>query len=353
MKKKAIQFKDITKPFSPWQYWILTILFPLFFMYLSWASAFHDGRTFLKAFSWYSIVGITQSLGHGYIGLQLNRWFPWKERPKTRLLLTIVALVVYSVIAYVLVATLLALFWNDISLKEALDIGLQGVWVAVKISFAFAFVFASISFFLNWQNSVVKAERLEKELANYRYQTLKEQVNPHFLFNSLNVLTDLVHEDADLAEKYIQQLSRIYRYVLDSSNQSMVPLAQELEFVHSYIFLLKIRFGQKLKISLDLNANTHQYIVPVSIQMLIENAVKHNQITTENPLEIKVFERAGHIVVRNNYRPKRNVKDVSGKGLNNLQQQFRLWTDEPIDITQSETSFTVSLPIIEDPNLKL
>ncbi len=342
-----MRFKDLTKPLSVRQYLALLILAPLFFMAITWSPSFSDRTLFLKAFSWYSIVGLTQSLGHGYIAIQLDKWVSWREQPLLRSLISVVAIVLYSVVAYVVVATLLALFWYDISFAKALEIGFQGIWIAVKISAGFAIIFAMISFFINWQHAQVEAERLEKELANYRYNILKNQVNPHFLFNSLNVLTDLVHEDADLSEKYIQQLSKIYRYILESTHHKMVPLLEEVNFIDSYIFLLKIRFGNKLKIDMDVPASAQEYIIPVAIQMLVENAVKHNEITTENPLKIQIFKKNQRVFVQNNYQPKANIQSSTQTGLTNLEQQFKVFTKAPVEISQKNGLFTVSLPLLE------
>jgi len=348
MKKKPIRFADVKGPLTTKQFWALMILSPLFFMGITWPSSFYTLSSFLLAFSWYSIVGITQGVGHSYIAMWLDRWVTWEASPKKRAILTIVAIVLYSVFAYIVVATMLALFWYDITFKEALEIGVKGIWIAVKISSGFALAFATITFFLNWRKSQVAAERLEKELANYRYNTLKNQVNPHFLFNSLNVLTDLVHEDADLSEKYIQQLSKIYRYILESTHHRIVPLSEEVAFIESYLFLLKIRFGDKLKIDLDVNALDNEYIVPVAIQMLVENAVKHNQITKENPLKIQIFKKDRRLFVQNKYQPKVSPKDSTGTGLMNLEQQFRILSDKTVEISQENGFYTVSLPLLEN-----
>ena len=347
MKRKAISFRDSTKPLTVRQFWALSVLVPLFFMAITWPTSFNKLSTFLMAFSWYSIVGVTQSLGHSYIAWLLEGWIPWREKPMTRLLITIIAIVLYSVVAYVVVGTLLALFWYDISLKESFDIAVGGIWVAVKISGAFALIFATISFFVNWQKSQVEAERLEKEIANYRYSTLKNQVNPHFLFNSLNVLTDLVHEDADLSEKYILQLSKLYRYILESTNHKIVPLSEEVAFVESYIFLLKIRFGKKLKITMDIDSFAQEFIVPVALQMLIENAVKHNQITNDNPLEIDIYKKGGRIFIQNNLQLKTAIQDSTGTGLVNLEQQYKGLSDDFIEISNKNGFFTASLPLLE------
>lgn len=346
MKKKAIQFKDLAAPLSVSQYWIASLTVPLIFQFFTWSSSFDDLHTFLMAYSWYTIVGMTQGLGHGYIGIQLDKILSWEKQPYIRLVVTIVAIVGYAVLAYLVVGTILAYFWIPKPFSYAVQVAMQGVWIATKISFLFAFLFASISFFVNWQKTKLQAERLQKELANYRYTTLKNQINPHFLFNSLNVLTDLVHEDADLSEKYIHQLSNIYRYVLDSTNHKLVPLTDELTFIESYVFLLKIRFGDKLIVNMDVAAEPDDYIVPVALQMLIENAVKHNQVTKDTPLKVNIVLKDGFVVVFNKVQPKIAMPDSIGIGLENLKKQYALNTERQILVKQDETTFSVHLPII-------
>ncbi len=346
MESTGIQFKQLTWPLSPIQYWFLALTAPLIFMYFTWPASFEDMHTFWKAYSWYTIVGITQGLGHGFISLNLDKRLSWRRYPKARAMVAIITIVAYSVLAYVVVGTILALAWYDISFSRALTNAIGDVWIAVKISFAFAFVFATISFFMHWQKTRLEAERLQKELASHRYNMLKNQVNPHFLFNSLNVLSDLVHEDANLSEKYIQQLSKIYRYILDSSKHQIVPLTKELAFIESYTFLLKIRFGEKIKIHLDVEAPESDFIVPVSVQMLIENAVKHNQVTSSSPLVVRIFQEQGNICVRNTLRKRLTHEDSSGTGLDNLRAQYKLLANRPINVEQTKDFFKVCLPIL-------
>jgi len=122
----------------------------------------------------------------------------------------------------------------------------------------------------------------------YKYESLRNQINPHFLFNSLNVLSDLVYDDQVLAIKFIRQLSDLFRYILDSRDKELVPLSEELEFIRSFTFLLKTRFEQKLTIDIEVQPGQNDYIVPMTLQLLIENAVKHNEVSEAFPLRIQI-----------------------------------------------------------------
>ena len=264
-----------------------------------------------------------------------------------KLLLLVIITVVYAAIGYAIVATIFIKYQFSYSLAKSFHAATFGMKSSAFVAMIFAFIFATISFYINWQRSQLKAKKLETDLANYRYESLKKQVNPHFLFNSLNVLADLVHEDADLSEKYIHQLSKIYRYVLESAKRQTVPLMDEAQFIASYAFLLDIRFGKKVSINIDLHPAPNEFIIPVSLQTLVENAVKHNQATKQNPLKISITQNNHKIVVENNLQIKNKGVDSSRTGLENLKQQYALVSDEPILIEQREDCFRVTLPVLD------
>jgi LytS/YehU family sensor histidine kinase len=181
----------------------------------------------------------------------------------------------------------------------------------------------------------------------YKYESLRNQINPHFLFNSLNVLSDLVYDDQATAVKFIQQMSDLFRYVLDSRDKELVPLKDELEFIRSFTFLLKTRFEDKLIIENDIQPNSDDFIVPMTLQLLIENAVKHNEVSEAYPLRISMRKKGDYFEVENGVRPK-NVGDDSKKtGLKNIIQQFAFFSDQPIEIIPTENSFLVRVPILK------
>jgi LytS/YehU family sensor histidine kinase len=188
-------------------------------------------------------------------------------------------------------------------------------------------------------------------MLNYRYEALRNQINPHFLFNSFNVLSDLVYEDQDLAVKFIGQLSDLYRYVLDSREKELVPLKEELDFIESYIFLLQTRFEDKINIKMDLSPQADEMIVPMTLQLLIENAVKHNEASKKHPLQITVVRKDGKIEVRNGLKIRSVGDDSKQTGLKNISQQYQhLSTQETdsyrIEIEQTAEEFIVRVPIL-------
>lgn len=190
-----------------------------------------------------------------------------------------------------------------------------------------------------------RRDKIEKEKARYQLMTLKNQVNPHFLFNSLNTLASLAYTDANKTNFFAKKLSSVYRYFLTTSEKPSVTLAEEMTFVETYFQLEKIRFGESLQLRIRIPAEAQgKSVIPTSIQMLVENAIKHNINTEQSPLVIEITSSGNTITVSNNYQPRQNVKG-NRMGLRNLRQQYFL-KGKAIHIEQSESTFAVTLQFI-------
>ena len=200
----------------------------------------------------------------------------------------------------------------------------------------------------HWMKSVEKNEELKRENLLAKYEALKNQVNPHFLFNSLNTLSGVVEQKPELSTAFIKKLSDIYRYVLEQSDQEVVSINQEMKFVDDYIFLLKMRFGDALIFNVDLSPDSNIQIVPLGLQMLVENAIKHNIISDELPLKIDINIENEFIVVKNNSQQKNTVIFKNEPlGLENLKKRYAYLSGLSIEIISSKDEFVVKLPIIE------
>lgn len=198
----------------------------------------------------------------------------------------------------------------------------------------------------------IMAEREEREkgVAQAQFESLKNQVNPHFLFNSLNVLSSLVHIDADLSEQFIDQLARSYRYLLEQKDKELVPLKTEIDFINAFTFLLKIRFEEKLKVNIHLDANSRQYyIAPLTLQLLIENAVKHNIISAETPLVIDIFsENDMYLVVKNNLQLRESQLPSTGVGQKNIKSRYKLFTSTEVIFSEEDNCYIAKIPFIKN-----
>jgi LytS/YehU family sensor histidine kinase len=169
----------------------------------------------------------------------------------------------------------------------------------------------------------------------------------HFLFNSLNTLSEIVYADAGKADSYIQKLSGIYRYILNNEETDLIPLDREIEFVRCYLELQKERDGNKIQAVIDvMNADKFR-IIPVSLQLLVENALKHNSVSEEKPLEIRIYAEAGYVVVSNTVQRKNVLSDSYGMGLSNLKERIKLIIRKEMLVSQENNRFTVKIPLID------
>ncbi len=198
------------------------------------------------------------------------------------------------------------------------------------------------------QDVQLRAERLEKENVQAQFAALKSQVNPHFLFNSLSILSSLVHADAELSEKFIDQLSRAYRYILEQKDNERVLLKTELEFIQAYQFLLNIRFENKFDVVVNVpEADQSRYsIAPLTLQLLVENAVKHNRMSVKEPLRVQIGLDGDCLVVCNNRQLRPQSEASTGVGLQNIINRYALLTDRPVWISENEESFVVKVPLL-------
>ncbi|VAW11981.1 Two-component system sensor histidine kinase [hydrothermal vent metagenome] len=219
----------------------------------------------------------------------------------------------------------------------------SSMWIAIIISL----IFYAIWYYKYRQESKVKEQKIIASTASAKFDALKNQLDPHFLFNSLNVLTSLIEEDPYKAQKFTTSLSKVYRYVLEQKNKDLVSVDEELQFARTYVRLLKMRFEDSIVFDIpDKSNDPEAKIVPLSLQLLLENAVKHNVVTSEKPLHIRVFEKDGMLNVSNNLQEKQVVKKSSGVGLQNIRQRFGILTDRRVQIEKTASDFNVKLPML-------
>jgi two-component system LytT family sensor kinase len=233
--------------------------------------------------------------------------------------------------------------WEDISLfNPELTISLLSIYLII-------FGFNRYSIMQNRvQEGALKTEKLQKENILARYQALKAQIEPHFLFNSLSVLSSLVYKDADLSSDFIVKLSKTLRYVIEKNESHLVKLSDELEFLDSYFFLIKTRLddGIFLENKLEKSFVESTFIPPVTLQLLVENAINHNKYNPEKPLKIKIDNEANFIVVRNNLNLRKIVETSTKQGLKNIARRYELISGEEVEIKKTETEFIVRIPVL-------
>lgn len=236
-------------------------------------------------------------------------------------------------------ATVSSIYFNNILIAIIVNLIVMGFVEAYTL-------------FTRWKIAAIESERLLREKADARYSALKNQVNPHFLFNSLNSLSSLIRKSPEKAIEFVDKFSKIYRYVLDSSEMMLIELREELNFIQSFIYLQKIRFGENLVIDINVSAAyMNYYLPPLSVQLLLENAIKHNEISSEYPLSIYIYIEDSFLVVKNTVRLKNSMEKSTGIGLKNLEERYKHFSDRTTSFSVINGQFVAILPLLTENEL--
>lgn len=294
------------------------------------------------------VVGGAFMIGLTLIVTTLDRRLPWLQNPLKRLIVQFLTTIAFSLVIIVISILLTALVWNQ---EITTGYFWESALFMMKIAFTFVFMGSLISnaimFFRNWKEAAVQQEKLKREQLALQYETLKSQVNPHFLFNNLNALTSLISSSPDKAIDFVKKLSEVYRYVLDQKDTELVTLDTELKFVESYIFLQQIRFGANLNVQVDIPLKNFK-VIPLSIQMLVENAIRHNEISDRHPLHIRIYLKDEYYLTIENKLQKKSGSEGSGSGIQNIKSRYQFFTDKDLIISISKDYFRISIPLIND-----
>ncbi len=293
-------------------------------------------------------IGYPAWKGMSYIVVFLERKLPWLQYPIKRLVSQVLSLTLFSGLIIFLGFTI----W--IKLSEGLDLKFIFALVLPSLKVVYIFVFLSllvgnaILFFKNWKEATIQQEELKRAHLALQYQTLKDQVRPHFLFNSLSSLVTLINTDPEKATLFVHRLSDVYRYVLEQRENELVPVEEELKFLKDYVYLQQIRFGENLQVQYNLNLEPKLMVIPLSMQMLVENAIKHNEISADRPLTIEVLATGqNHIIIKNNLQKKEVPEQSLGMGIENLKKRIEVFSKEPLQIFEESGAFIVRIPTIQ------
>ncbi|MCD6064314.1 MAG: putative signal transduction histidine kinase [Flavipsychrobacter sp.] len=335
--------------FTPYFIILLFVLGGAVFRYYlltDWPWYFHVGAFFMQfitmSFIWHLIV---------WLNSKLEKGFPFEEGPLQRMFLQILfTLLILSpivVIGLKVTRPIWPVGINDIVIGTTLIL-----FVVVIILFNFSFYAAY--FFKNWQQSVeqkaaleVQAAQLEREKFDLQYHQLKNQVNPHYLFNTLTSLDGLIHTNPELASEFVRHMAKVYRYVLQHKENEVVSVEEELEFISHYIELLQIRYGAGINIHHNISAGAvERGIVMVTLQMLIDNAIKHNIINPNNPLKIIIWDEGDYLQVYNNKQLRRQIETSNKQGLAQLRQLYAYLSEKPVMIEDNDEHFTIKIPLL-------
>lgn len=278
----------------------------------------------------------------------LNKHFPFERNVGKRIVIQLLG--GWTVVKTVLIVCSLLIIHRivpalSLSINRLTLIALSGVIFLVNVVISLSFI--ASHFFNQWQANVLRAARLEKEKALVQYDNLTNQLNPHFLFNSLSSLDSLIEENPALARRFLQQLSKAYRYVLQHKDKELVSLETELNFIKNYVSLLQTRFDGTFRVSCQISPDAlERQIVPVTLQILIENAIKHNVISEARPLTVHITADGDFLTVSNPIQRKKQVGTSNGLGLQHLETLYSYLSADPVEVQSDSETFRVRVPML-------
>jgi sensor histidine kinase YesM len=281
--------------------------------------------------------------------MYFRRKFPEIKKTPKRLFLTVVTLVSFMVVA----DPFLCYVFNTQPLEEALAFEnvLTKAGINIIVSLVIGSIYENVYFFEQWKKTIQINEALKNQQIRTQFEVLQNQMSPHFLFNSLNTLTTLIAEDANLAMEFTERLSEVYRYILQNREREVVKLDEELSFANNYTFLLKIRYPQNLSVDFRVEEKyLKMSIAPLTIQILLENAIKHNVISKSHPLQVTVYIENNSIVVKNNLHRKNVIEKSTKTGLANITKRYNYFGENSINVQSTNQEFIVSVPLLEIKN---
>lgn len=291
-----------------------------------------------------------------FVGRTLNYWISWEQKPIFRAIVQFLFLIAGNILINYLFSFLWEYFYPWAPLKESeLLIIWQSNLMAAILSLFISFIHTSIFLLNRWRVTSeeaaelkVKASQLQEAVTRSELESLKLQLDPHFTFNNFSTLTELIHEDPQSAASFLENITKVYRYMISNLNKDTITVKEEIEFLNAYFYLLKTRLGEKVQLKIQINMNSMTlHLPPLTLQLLVENAVKHNIATLSNPLIISIYSDVGDIVVRNNLQPTSGKSFFStGVGNKNIEFRYKILSDRMPVFCESNGYYCVRLPLI-------
>lgn len=297
---------------------------------------------------YYCIYGVVLTFINAAFFDYVNRRIVWNKYARVRWLISAAGSVVLTMGGVFLVRILINVGIEGESFGRFLDQEQASAYVVpLFITLFISLFFHAFYFYKKHQENKVREQKIIAGTASAQFESLKSQIDPHFLFNSLNVLSSLIEENTDNARLFTTSLSKVYRYVLEQKDKEVVSVSEELSFAETYMNLLKMRFENSVFYTMpETISNPEAKIVPLSLQLLLENTVKHNVASDSKPLFIRIYEQDDYLVIENDYQKKEVMQDRPGVGLQNIIDRYAIISSRKVDIVQSEQTFSVALPLL-------
>jgi sensor histidine kinase YesM len=331
---------------------IIPFIIGLIITLLAYPQGFLSVRIMLFVLIYSLAIGIPSMKSFEYIEWKLEKHIPWLKKPNLRFILT----ALLEITAGILILTVVNFLIFIVIQRQQIDILYSKTVEGLKYligSIIISIILINLSlFFKSWKQAAVNEEKLKREKLSIEYEALKNQVNPHFLFNNLTALSTLVYKDQEKAVTFIREFSNVFRYVLESREKEVVDMATEKKLIESVSYLYRIRYEDSLQINICLPEATDKYIIPMALQMLLENAIKHNSISSGRPLIVDIVEEKDYVVVKNNLQPKKTEIVSSKIGLENIKSRYKYLSDREVLVEESDESFVVKIPVLSIKNVQ-
>lgn len=308
----------------------------------------HFNSRLLMQFSFTALYTFSLSYSNWSFFHYLDRVFEADRFSTKRIVIGFLGSFLITLFVIFLLRTFEELVVNQQNFEDYLANEKPGNYIgAVVITFIVSLSFYAFYFFKAYNDNRVKEQKIIAGTASAQFESLKNQIDPHFLFNSLNVLSSLIEENPDNAQRFTTSLSKIYRYVLEQKDKELVSVSEELAFAKTYMNLLKMRFENSIAYDVPTDFdNPDAKVVPLSLQLLLENTIKHNVVSEQKPLNIKIYIENNYLIVENNLQKKEVLQDRRGVGLQNIVNRYALISERKVLIEENETNFKVKIPIL-------
>jgi sensor histidine kinase YesM len=299
---------------------------------------------YYTAFFWIINLVLFLWFGNQLIAKILDKKLPWAQYVSRRFFVQLLFSSSYSLLCVNITFYFFRYFFTssipDYTQMAVVNIyGLLFIIPIISINFG-------VYFLVQWKKTTLQSEMLKKENIRSQLDALRSHLDPHFLFNNLNILSSLIDTDKDTATEFLNKFAEVYRYVLNKKSLEVVPLKEEIQFIESYFYILKKRFGENLNIEVDIFPDPNIFIPPLSVQLLVENAIKHNVITPEKPLTVEIYKENEKLVVINNIQRASGNNPTTKSGLENISKRYGFLTDQSVEILDIQSHFIVKLPLL-------
>lgn len=325
----------------------ISIFFVMLLIRIITGHTIHFNRDFLTNFGYVMLYGLTLYFSNAILFIYLDKVFQANRFTLKRVILGFTSSFLVSILMIFILRIFEEVIIEQRSFSDFFSTEtIANYIVSIIITFFVTLAFHAFYFYKTYNESKVKEQKIIAGSASAQFESLKNQIDPHFLFNSLNVLSSLIEENPEAAQKFTTSLSKVYRYVLEQKDKDLVSVEEELKFAKTYMNLLKMRFENSITFEVPEFENDDAKVVPLSLQLLLENCIKHNIVSEKKPLHIKIYIQENELIIENNKQIKEVLQDRKGVGLQNIVSRYAILTKRNVIIQESETIFKVKLPIL-------